>query len=638
MSGGPICDVCCRSRAHFVSAALAPPGRGRWRRARLALIAGWHAGELDRQLAAGASPGATALLAIRGERLTSRRYRARIAAGLARAVRDAEGARRAASAQRFGRTGARWSPPVPCSRPSIAGCVRPSRSAPRGSRCSSRCSPTVRSPLYRPTEPGALGSRLRAAAAALEPLARQPTRSASARRPRDEHGAQAQPARGGPQDRLRRSTGGQRARRGVRGHAEAVRGAGRLQPRRDRSSRAGGPGAGCARGRLRGHRHQPAVHRAGHLQLVQGHGAHHAGDRVRDRVVDLLGADGRRVDQIRGLHHARAQPRRRRDHGADRPAAAQQGRPRSAARDARDLRRRAVLRRRHDHPRDLGARRDPGSSGRHAGAGAPRRAAVGRDPARPVHPAAVRVGNDRMVVRTDHPRLVLGDRADRPEPGGQGPGGVPGALSDLGHPVLRRSRRRRLPRARRRGAGGDGRGGPVRRPGPLRRGADPHGLVRPRATGADPQLPGPGSLHPPPPGAGEGREHVQSLLPDDPALGPVADGRARRRRHGDRLPGRDLGLVLGGQASRAAWLPPEAASSAHVHGRGPDLRPDHQLAAVRRRAHADARVPLLQQAGRHLRRRGDGHVHPQHRAVPRRRAAACGAGPNGSWRRSRCCS
>ena len=154
----------------------------------------------------------------------------------------------------------------------------------------------------------------------------------------------------------------------------------------------------------------------------------------------------------------------------------------------------------------------------------------------------------------------------------------------------------------------------------------------------DAQLPRPGGFHPPPPGPGEGREHVQSLLPDDPALGSVADGRARRDRDGDRLPGGDLGLVLGGQASRAARLPPEAASPAHVKGRGPDLRPGHQLAAVRRRAHADARVPLLQQAGRHLRRRGDGNVHPQHGAVPGRRALALGHGPNGSWRRSRCCS
>ena len=57
------------------------------------------------------------------------------------------------------------------------------------------------SPLYLPTEPGELGSRLRAAAAALEPP-RDTTRSGWARRSRDEHGAEAQPARGGPQDRL----------------------------------------------------------------------------------------------------------------------------------------------------------------------------------------------------------------------------------------------------------------------------------------------------------------------------------------------------------------------------------------------------------------------------------------------------
>ncbi len=194
--------------------------------------------------------------------------------------------------------------------------------------------------------------------------------------------AQAQFARGGPQDRLRRPTCGQCSRRGVRGHAEAIRSPGRLQPRRDRSCGSRGPGAGCARGRVRGHRHQPAVHRAGHLQLVQGHRAHHSGDRVRDRVVDLLGADGGRIDQVRRLHHARPQPRRRWNHGADRLAAAQQGRPRSAAGDARDLRRGAVLRRRHDHPGDLGARRDPGSAGRHAGAVPPRRAAVGGDPPR----------------------------------------------------------------------------------------------------------------------------------------------------------------------------------------------------------------------------------------------------------------
>jgi KUP system potassium uptake protein len=39
------------------------------------------------------------------------------------------------------------------------------------------------------------------------------------------------------------------------------------------------------------------------------------------------------------------------------------------------------------------------------------------------------------------------------------------------------------------------------------------------------------------------------LLPNGPALGSMADGRARRHRHGHRFPGRDLRLVLRGQAS-----------------------------------------------------------------------------------------
>ena len=61
-------------------------------------------------------------------------------------------------------------------------------------------------------------------------------------------------------------------------------------------------------------------------------------------------------------------------------------------------------------------------------------------------------------------------------------------------------------------------------------------------------------------------------------------------------------------------------------------------AAVRRRAHADARVPLLQQAGRHLRRRGDRNVHPQHRAVPSRRPPALGHVETEAGARSPCCS
>ena len=40
--------------------------------------------------------------------------------------------------------------------------------------------------------------------------------------------------------------------------------------------------------------------------------------------------------------------------------------------------------------------------------GAPGRPAVGCDPARSVHPSAVRVGDDRMVVRADSVGLVRG--------------------------------------------------------------------------------------------------------------------------------------------------------------------------------------------------------------------------------------
>jgi hypothetical protein len=151
-----------------------PAGRGRWRRARLTLIAGWHAGELDRQLAAGVSPGASALLTIRGERLTSRRYRARIAAGLARVVRDAGATTRGFSAAvRPDRR------EVIAAHTVLAALDRRLQAAepvsPRGVAMLESLLTDGMSALYRPTQSGALGSRLRAAAAALEPPARQPS-------------------------------------------------------------------------------------------------------------------------------------------------------------------------------------------------------------------------------------------------------------------------------------------------------------------------------------------------------------------------------------------------------------------------------------------------------------------------------
>ena len=149
-----------------------PRGEG-WRsRIRLALIASWRAAELDRQLAAGAGPDASALLAIRGERLTSRRYRARVAAGLARAVRDAEATTHGFSAAV--RTDRRE---VIAARTVLATLDRRLRAAEpvsaQGIALLESLLTDGASPLYRPAEPGALGSQLRAAAAALEPPAQR---------------------------------------------------------------------------------------------------------------------------------------------------------------------------------------------------------------------------------------------------------------------------------------------------------------------------------------------------------------------------------------------------------------------------------------------------------------------------------
>jgi hypothetical protein len=146
------------------------PGARLWRRIRLTLIAGWRARELDEQLAAGASPDASAFLAMRGQRIISRRYRARVADGLARAVRDARATADGLSAAvRPDRR------EVIAARTVLATLDRRLRSAepvsPQGVAMLLSLLTDGTSPLYRPIEPGALGSQLRAAAAALEPRA-----------------------------------------------------------------------------------------------------------------------------------------------------------------------------------------------------------------------------------------------------------------------------------------------------------------------------------------------------------------------------------------------------------------------------------------------------------------------------------
>jgi hypothetical protein len=143
---------------------------GLWWRQRLyvAWIVRWRGAELDRRLAEGSSPDANAALTLHTKRITDRRGRTRVAAGLARVRRDAHS-----------------------SRPGFSAAVRPhpgevlaagavldtlERRLAARERVTARGVALLRvllmdgsSALYRPCEPGALGSELRAAAAALEP-------------------------------------------------------------------------------------------------------------------------------------------------------------------------------------------------------------------------------------------------------------------------------------------------------------------------------------------------------------------------------------------------------------------------------------------------------------------------------------
>jgi hypothetical protein len=139
-----------------------------WQRVHLALVVWSRAASLDRELAAGVSPGASALLAIRAYMLTGRRGRVRVADGLARATRDAQ------------TSGAGFSAAVrPDRRELLAARTvldtlerrlrSPEPVSARGVALLRALLMDGASPLYRPEERGALGSLLRAAAAALDP-------------------------------------------------------------------------------------------------------------------------------------------------------------------------------------------------------------------------------------------------------------------------------------------------------------------------------------------------------------------------------------------------------------------------------------------------------------------------------------
>jgi hypothetical protein len=150
--------------------AVRIPQRSRpgWRWARCALLARWHAEALDRQLAAGANPWDSALLAMRAQQLTTARSRRQLAGGLARAQRDAAGELSAL-------TGV-----VTPDRHEVAAAACEIAALERrlgdGERVDAAGAAMLRlllsdadGPLYDPVEPGSLARHLRRAGARLEP-------------------------------------------------------------------------------------------------------------------------------------------------------------------------------------------------------------------------------------------------------------------------------------------------------------------------------------------------------------------------------------------------------------------------------------------------------------------------------------
>lgn len=143
-----------------------PDSRRRRPGLRLALSVWWRGADLDRRLAEGEDPWASDALTLRANRITGARHRTRAANGLAGALRSArEG-------------GAGFTAAVRPNSPDLLEAGRlvatierrlrdPGPVAPRGVAIVRSLLIDGNSPLYRPDEPGALGSRLRAAAAAL---------------------------------------------------------------------------------------------------------------------------------------------------------------------------------------------------------------------------------------------------------------------------------------------------------------------------------------------------------------------------------------------------------------------------------------------------------------------------------------
>jgi len=143
-----------------------PKRRTRRPRPGLALAVWWRGAELDRRLAAGEDPRADDALALRARRLTTARGRRHVADGLAGVLRSAGNGRPVFTAAVRSRSGELLE--VDAVIATIERRLRaPEPVAAQGVAIVRSLLTDGNGPLYRDSDPDALGSRLRAAAAAL---------------------------------------------------------------------------------------------------------------------------------------------------------------------------------------------------------------------------------------------------------------------------------------------------------------------------------------------------------------------------------------------------------------------------------------------------------------------------------------
>ena len=313
--------------------------------------------------------------------------------------------------------------------------------------------------------------------------------------------------------------------------------------------------------RIRRHRDQPDLHDPDRVQSRRpASRADLHRQRVRGCVNDLLVRDDHRHAD---LHHARdasRQQRRRRDHGADHPAAPLDRHAKQAQDDvagrARTVRRFAVLRRQHDHTGYLGPVRRRGPQGDLARLPRFHRADHRGDHRCPVLRAAARHRGRRAVLRPRDDRLVSVDRRVRSARHRRQPRDPEGAVAHLrrdvsGGPLPHRvllPSRDRVVRHRRRGT--------VCRHGALRPQVHHLRLARPRAARVHAELLRSGCA-----GAGRRVEGERAVLPTHPGVGADSDGAGGDGGDGHRVAGGDHRGVLGGVAGSATGLSAAAARS-----------------------------------------------------------------------------